>query len=439
MSTVYRRKVRRPSGELVPSRFYWCSWHHPERGLVRESTKCVDKRAAEAFVRARERTAHSPDPAAHSTPLRVAIATYKSAKKGAGRAKGTLAMIDQKSAHLARLLGDETLVRSISPADVDRYVSTRQAEGAANNTIAKELSTLIGLLKLAARHGLCEHPARLKPLDFAAGYVPRRTCLASPEALRKLLFTLEPHRAAHVAFIVATSANWSESVRAQRADVRLDVGLVKIRGTKTATRAREVPIVGFARALLAVALERAPGKGAAPLFERWINVRRDLHAACKRAGIPAVSPNDLRRTFGTWLRAEGVEPHLIGAAMGHADSRMVERVYGRIDATDLRRQLVARVGDEGVETAQRHGDEARRTGTSETTVVVIPREILCPGAESNRRHADFQSRRTGRGAGKIVRIGALTRPDGTKLHTPSARTFGELLDQALSLGKGRAS
>jgi hypothetical protein len=75
------------------------------------------------------------------------------------------------------------------------------------------------------------------------------------------------------------------------------------------------------------------------LFRPWGNSRRDLTQACERAGIPPVSPNDLRRTFGTWLRLHGVAPHFIGVAMGHADSRMVERVYGRMPEENLRATL----------------------------------------------------------------------------------------------------
>jgi integrase len=43
--------------------------------------------------------------------------------------------------------------------------------------------------------------------------------------------------------------------------------------------------------------------------------------------IPHVTPNDLRRSLGFWLRDAGVEPHLIGTVLRHADSRMAEKVY----------------------------------------------------------------------------------------------------------------
>jgi hypothetical protein len=90
-------------------------------------------------------------------------------------------------------------------------------------------------------------------------------------------------------------------------------------------------------------MQHAQGPGD-PLFRPWLNVRRDLHEACERAGIPPVSPNDLRRTCATWLRAQGVPPHLIAPVMGHVDSRMVERVYGRLPTDQLALRLSQELG-----------------------------------------------------------------------------------------------
>jgi len=61
--------------------------------------------------------------------------------------------------------------------------------------------------------------------------------------------------------------------------------------------------------------------------------------------IAPLSPNDLRRTCATWLRQHQTEPHLIGAFLGHKDSRMAERVYGRIPVESLGAALGQRVGD----------------------------------------------------------------------------------------------
>ena len=49
--------------------------------------------------------------------------------------------------------------------------------------------------------------------------------------------------------------------------------------------------------------------------------------ACRRAGVPHTTPNDLRRTYATELHAAGARLATIAPTMGHADTRMLERVY----------------------------------------------------------------------------------------------------------------
>jgi hypothetical protein len=85
-------------------------------------------------------------------------------------------------------------------------------------------------------------------------------------------------------------------------------------------------------ALLEAALSALPKKG--PLFASWTKIDRDLKLACKKAGVAPCSTNDLRRTFGTWMRADGLGSEL-HVAMGHVDSRMYERVYARLNPKQL--------------------------------------------------------------------------------------------------------
>ena len=180
------------------------------------------------------------------------------------------------------------------------------------------------------------------PIGFETLYEPRKRFLTVAE-LQRLLPQLPSKYAAVVAFIVATGADWSAVARATRGDIARDLTMCTIHGSKNRYRRdRLVPIATHEqRTLLGYALAHV--EGGATLFDPWLNVRRDLRAACARAGVAPVSPNDLRRTFGTWLRKQGVDPSLIAPAMGHADSRMVERVYGRLPAEDLRSQIAAAV------------------------------------------------------------------------------------------------
>src|SRR5262249_40902894 len=119
---------------------------------------------------------------------------------------------------------------------------------------------------------------------------------------------------------------------------------VEIRGTKRATRRRVVPLVTeWQRALLRYTLHYAQGEGEL-LLTTGRKIQEYLPTACKKAKIPRACLNDLRRTCATWLRAEGAPPHLIAPVLGHRDSTMVERVYGRLQPADLAARLRTSLG-----------------------------------------------------------------------------------------------
>jgi integrase len=117
-----------------------------------------------------------------------------------------------------------------------------------------------------------------------------------------------------------------------------EAATVLVRGTKRSTRWRTIPIVfPLQQKYLAMVLEKAAGKTI--LFTRWTNYRRDLSAACRRAGIEHCSPNDLRRTFSHWMSDQGVPNEVIAPMMGHADTRMLSRVYNRKTPEELARAV----------------------------------------------------------------------------------------------------
>jgi integrase len=67
--------------------------------------------------------------------------------------------------------------------------------------------------------------------------------------------------------------------------------------------------------------------------DHWDRVR-------EAAGLKELRLHDLRRTFGSWLGAQGVSTKLIGAALGHRTD-ITSRVYVQLgEAADIKRQLV---------------------------------------------------------------------------------------------------
>ena len=334
----------------------WYATFYDDGQRVQRSTKCTDKKAAEIVARQWERDGADPDAAVRRTAtltdaLKLLIDDRQEQATAGRRSQQTVEFYRRKIGHLTRVFEHDDaerytpkLLATLKAYDVDRYISQRRAEGAAENTISKELTALRASLKLARRAGLwAGDPAAVCPIAFAPEYKPKERAL-SVEELRKLLPELTPDRAAAVAFMVATSAEWGAVGRAERADVDTTRQTVLVRGTKRTTRWRTVPLVSdLQRSLIRYVLEHAEGTDGA-LFTPWANVRRDLLDACERASIKPVSPNDLRRTCATWLRAAGAPPDLIAPVMGHADSRMVERVYGRLPTDALAARLASAIG-----------------------------------------------------------------------------------------------
>lgn len=149
-------------------------------------------------------------------------------------------------------------------------------------------------------------------------------------------------RAATCAYIIAFGADWCAVERAEQHDLGTSEHCnlaALIRGTKNAQRWAEVPLVYPFQPFAELARQYLLKHGK---FPKWGKQRcRDLAAACKRAGLPRITPRDLRRTHGKILSALGVAPHLIGGMLRHSDSRMAERVYARPEREDVGRQVAA--------------------------------------------------------------------------------------------------
>lgn len=320
-------------------RIYWA--HRTVNGAKeRKSTGHTDKRLAEAVVLSWHRGDIDPTTRAAATTLKSALVALIDERRARGRAAGTLMMHAQKSAALLDVLGERITLDRVDAAAVDRYIEARLAARVTRSTIGKELSTLRGALRLARRRGLyhMDH-GQVMPIGWSNEYEPRTRHLTPIELPRLLAELQRSGRAAHVAFIVATGLRWGESLRAERADVDLTTWTVVPRGTKTKRSKDPVPIAPSCRGLLSLSVDGAPKKGT--MFAVWHSVRRDLAAACARAKIAAVTPNDLRRTTASWLVQSGVDLFAVSKVLRHVDTRMVERVYGQVP-TDALRTMLAR-------------------------------------------------------------------------------------------------
>lgn len=338
---LYRRK--RKDGKK--GRVWWVRW-----GEEKKSTGCEDYAAAELVARQWERNRADPIHAATSAATfgleAAGFLTECKAAVGRGQlATGTLSMYRQKAGTLVRILGSETLLASFDGDTFPAYILARKSEyrearkrELTDSSVYKEWVTFRQILKHAWRARRFDRdPSSLKPPHFGPNYSPQGFALSWDE-VAALLYELPANRAAPVAFAIATGARRSAVFRAQPGDLDRETWMVRIRGTKTSSSARTIPVPSPFRRLLA---------GVEPPFDGWEhNTWRTLERACRRAGIAHTATwNDFRRTFATLLWEKGVPSHALAKLLGHTSTAMVELTYGKPGPEQIASLLEETLGD----------------------------------------------------------------------------------------------
>lgn len=318
-----------------------CRVPGPNGQVHRLSTKCRSEDAARDFADRQERRFASPAFAvASTTTLEIAVNSLLEDMKRRGRSKSTREIAVQKTGHFLRIWGSTLPLIVLAERGgemVLAYFDKRVGEGVSEYTAKREVQHLRMVLELA--RFLRTFPGDIDhviPPNLPGSYTARRRT-PSPIEVNALCAELEPDRAAHVCWYVATGGREDESVRACREDVRASE--VHIRGTKTQASDDVVPITPITRPWIKRALAGAPGD--APLFRPWGNYLRDMKAACKRAGIEPVTPNDLRRAFARWHREALVQSghsgksaaEVVSRLLRHTTDKLVQQTYAVLEAS----------------------------------------------------------------------------------------------------------
>lgn len=330
-------------------RFIWARVRDEHGRIRRVSTHCVDEKAATLFADEWERRAADPSyRRAAEASLDSAIRDWLTELRRRRVSDATFKIAMQKSGHFVRLWGSDWPLLRITNDLVLQYIDRRESEDVKPFTIKKELGALKGFLEWARFRGTFPRDlAEVIPPRYSGQHKPRSRA-PSAEEVTALIQQLDPRRGAHVAFIVATGARLGESLRARRGDVDMTKLLVRLRGSKTELARDEstvVPVTGLTFPFLVYALEHAPGDS--PLFDPWGKLHRDVAAACKRAGIDIVTPNDLRRAFGTWHRKAGASAEEVAILLRHTTDTLAQTTYARVTGADIatRMRAIAPVSD----------------------------------------------------------------------------------------------
>lgn len=306
-------------GRIYKRGAFWWAYYCPQTGdYRRESLHTQDREVAKVRLQRLELglplVEPTPDPAKDQGPrLHLALDGYLNTIAN----EDTHDSYEQKSRHLERIFGENRALASISSEDMEAYVQTRRTEGAHPSTIYKELVVLRGVLKRA------KLPIDIVP-KVKQEYVPKDTWL-SMDQLAALIKVLPRNRQTWVALAGYGGLCLSEveAIKPEHVRIGLNGNSLKIPGTKADSRDRFLPIPEPLHQYLYPLMERLP-------VEHWPNVRRDLEVACKKAGVPKVTPNDLRRSFCSKLVQEGIPLFTAAKLMGHSGTRMVEKVYGHL-------------------------------------------------------------------------------------------------------------
>jgi integrase len=204
----------------------------------------------------------------------------------------------------------------IQPEDCDDYVVHRQKLGASDGTIRREIGVLQRLLRLAVRR-------RMIPANPCDGIelpeqVKRERVATIPELLRlKKHADADMWRAIIIALgtglregkILAMEPKWIERAKEGRW-VTLPAAQSRLKGTP-----KKSPLNRYILESVTSGVPFLHGS----LFRRWKprSFKKAWSVLCGRAKVDDLRFHDLRHTFTTWLREQGVVYEVRAALLGH--------------------------------------------------------------------------------------------------------------------------
>lgn len=303
----------------------WYGWAYTLDGKQRRfSCRTDDRETAKAVLRARAKRIVGADNEGPPPSYTVGQALAYYLAHGVGnKAKETQEFYAKKAGTLRRVMGS-TEVQDLSEAVVREYISQRIAEKVSHHTINKEMVTLRQALKLVKKRKelkLNIDVGEIVP-HYDARYVPRTRRLTTTE-FGLLMSHLKPNRRLWVMVAVLGGGRLSEVNRLEWEHIDL-AGRWIHWGTKTPDSRRAVPIHPTLLREFRLTKNR---KG---LVCPWKEPASGIRTACRVIGLPHASPNDLRRTFISWLKEGGEDSFLVAKLAGHSSSKMIDEVYGHL-------------------------------------------------------------------------------------------------------------
>jgi integrase len=336
-----------PPGLYWRGRVIWCKYYVNGQP-VRESTDTANIIEARRFLTCRRGAVVTQAPILPGVEKR----TYAEAAEDLRRyyqttGKRQLFEAETCLRHLDGFFRRHRLL-GITPAELQKYIESRQARDRANATISRELATLSRMLHLAYENGkLLRLPVirKLKEAKPRQGFFEREPF----EAVRRRL-----PEDLQVAVTIAYTYGWrmqSEVLALERRQLDLEAGTLRIDPGMTKNgEGREVYLTPEVRALLVAqldrvrALERRLGRIVPVLFPyltgqragtRVVDFRKRWISACRAVGVAGRLRHDFRRTAVRNMVNRGIPERVAMKISGHNKTRAVFDRYHIVSPGDL--------------------------------------------------------------------------------------------------------
>jgi len=233
------------------------------------------------------------------------------------------------SAHLKAFFPGR--LTDITSSQVSDYVTARLGK-VSKSTVRKELNSLKHLFRLACGEWKLLPRFANSCLDVTTPKVrDERTQHLSPDQFRRLLAASPANMRAIFGLLTATGMRRSELLECRWKYV--DGSRILLPTSKN-DEPKEIHLNAFASKVLASLPQGEPDDRLFPVIKPEA-VSMAFHRVCEQLGISDIRLHDLRHTFATWLRQQGIELDVIASQLGHRDLRMTKR-YARIASAQVR-------------------------------------------------------------------------------------------------------
>ena len=249
-------------------------------------------------------------------------------------------------------------IADIQQIDIQKYFNSVRSEAGeplAKSTLEKHKMILRSMFDAAIDNDLC-YKNPVKNIKFQHVSEPSVKRVWTKEQADKAEEYSRRHLRLDIVLYLSTGLRRSELLGLKWSDIDFDEntlhvqravvqtkGQIVIDRPKSVTSDRVVPFSeSFGKYLKEFQSDNEYVIGNAGVMSPATYARsfsRFMEKLSEETGVPALTPHELRHTYGTLKRAEGVDIYTIQKVMGHADISITAQIYVHNDIDVLKKQL----------------------------------------------------------------------------------------------------